>query len=57
MVVNGTQKVCKHCIKRMENMKLFSKRKSSFDNALHIILSFCDKNKTEFKKWMKEQDE
>lgn len=48
-----TQKVCPECIKRMENMGLFQSRKSSFDKALHILLSFCDKNKKEFEEWKK----
>jgi len=54
MAVNGTQKVCNQCIERMDKMGLYNGRKATFDKAIHSILSFCEKNKKEFEKWMKQ---
>ena len=53
MVTSSTQKVCKECVEKMEKMKLFSIRKSSFDKALRVLLSFCENDKKEFEKWRK----
>lgn len=56
MVANSkqkpTQRVCEDCLDKMDKMGLLG-RKSSFDKALHLILSFCEKNKKEFEKWKK----
>lgn len=53
MVANSSQRVHQDCIKRMEKLKLFTERKSSFNKALDTILSFCELNKKEFEKWKK----
>jgi hypothetical protein len=53
MVTDSPQRVCKKCIERMEQLKLFDGRKSTFDKALATIITFCEENKGEFEKWKK----
>lgn len=51
---NG-QRVSEECLNKMDKMKLFDGRKSSFDKALKVLISFCEKNKRDFEKWKKSQ--
>jgi len=50
-VVSCGQRVSKECLEKMDKMKLFDGRKSSFNKAVETLITFCELNKKEFEKW------
>ncbi len=53
MVVDSTQKVSQEKVDKMKEMGLYSGTNSSFDKSLHLLITFCEKNKKQFQTWKK----